>query len=191
MVMVCVVCGWWMEWKYRIICGTCTGRLRRGGEVRLDSGLLVRSLFIHKDPIRSAVHAFKYHGIDRIARVLAPWLADMLPDDASALVPIPRSLARRMRFGVDPGRVLAFYVAGCAGLPVADILRAPPYRRSQLRERRSEGIRFRLVGSPPHRSVLLDDVLTTGATLSAASVACQGRISRAVTLTRSPVTVSA
>lgn len=73
------------------------------GEVRLDSGVLVRSLFIRDGLVRSAVHALKYHGADRIARVLAQPLAALLPADASGLVPVPRSLARRIRFGVDPG----------------------------------------------------------------------------------------
>lgn len=199
--MVCVVCG---RWKRRPdgeqnggrsgrpgpLCASCAGLLREAGEVRLDSGLVVSSLFFHEGPVRAAVHALKYHGVDRVARVLAPSMAGLLPGDASALVPVPRSLLRRIRFGVDSGRVLAREVARTAGLPVADVLRAPVHHRSQLRLRRADGLRFRLVDRPPQGAVLIDDVLTTGATLGAASTACRGRISRAVTLTRSPVTVS-
>lgn len=199
--MVCVVCGWWKRRKTgerpaarsgrgEAVCSACAGSLRPAGEVRLDAGLLVRSLFIHEEPIRSAVHALKYHGVDSIARRLAPWLAARLPGNASALVPVPRSLMRRVRFGVDPGRLLAGRVAECAQLPVADVLRAPVHHRSQLRLRRSEGLRFRLAALPPSGSVLIDDVLTTGATLSAAAAACRGRISEGLTLTRSPVAAS-
>ena len=155
--------------------------------MRLGSGLLVRSLFAHEGPIRSAVHALKYRGVDRIAAVLAPHLADLLPEQTSALVPVPRALVRRIRYGIDPGRVLARAVARCAGIPVADVLRAPAHRRSQLRVRRAEGLWFRLVEQAPRRAVLIDDVLTTGATISAAAAACEGAVFQAVTLTRSPV----
>ena len=172
------------------LCASCAVSLREAREVRLDSGLVVSSLFFHEGPVRAAVHALKYHGTDRVARVLAPRLVDLLPGDARALVPVPRSLLRRVRFGVDAGRILAREVARLAGLPVADALRAPIHHRSQLRSRRSEGLRFRLAGRPPRGAVLIDDVLTTGATLDAAAAACGSGISRAVTLTRSPVTVS-
>ena len=164
--------------------------MRRVGEVRLGSGLLVRSLFVHDGAIRPAVHALKYRGTDRIAAVIAPRLVDLLPEDATALVPVPRALVRRMRYGVDPGRVLARAVAQAAGLPVVDVLRAPVHHRSQLTLRRWDSLRFRAVAQAPHRAVLIDDVLTTGATLTAAATACEGAISRAVTLTRSPVTVA-
>ena len=172
------------------MCRSCSGSLREAGDARLDSGLLVSSLFVHEGPVRAAVHALKYHGTDRVARVLAPRMAGLLPGDASALVPVPRSLFRRIRFGADAGRILAREVARSAGLPVADVLRAPVNHRSQLRLRRSDGLRFRLVDRPPSRAVLIDDVLTTGATLGAAAAACRGRITRAVTMTRSPVTAS-
>lgn len=155
--------------------------------MRLDSGLLVRSLFVHGGVIRQAVHAFKYQGVDRIASVLGPWMAELLPPGASALVPVPRALTRRMRYGVDPGRALAKAAGRAAGLPVADVLRAPAIHRSQLSLRRAEGLRFRLSAPPPERSVLVDDVLTTGATLAAASSACRGSVVGAVTLTSAPV----
>lgn len=173
---------------YGSLCRSCAGSLREAGEVRLESGLMVGSLFLHEGPVRAAVHALKYHGTDRVARVLAPRMAALLPGDASALVPVPRSVFRRLRFGVDAGRLLAREVARSAGLPVADVLRAPVHHRSQLRLRRSDGLRFRLVDRPPSRAVLIDDVLTTGATLAAAAAACRGGITRAVTITRSPVT---
>ena len=189
--MVCVVCGriraGGLAARRGGICRTCAGSLHRAAEVRLRSGVLVRPLFVHEGPIRSAVHALKYRGVDRVAEVLAPRMAGLLPGDASALVPVPRALARTIRYGIDPGRVLAREMARAAGLPVVDILRAPVHRRSQLRERRAEGLGFRSIGGAPERAVLVDDVLTTGATMTAAALACEGSVLRAVTLTRSPV----
>ena len=200
--MVCVVCGWWRsagvepqqpakERGRGGVCRSCAGSLHRATELRLRSGVLVRPLFVHEGPIRSAVHALKYRGVDRVAEVLAPYLAGLVPGDASALVPVPRALARRIRYGIDPGRVLAREIARAAGLPVADVLRAPVYRSSQLRDRRAEGLRFRSAGRVPRRAVLVDDVVTTGATMTAAALACRGLTLRAVTLTRSPLSPAA
>ena len=192
--MVCVVCGWWKpsartprrsSTEPSAVCPACEASLQRGGEVRLKSGLLVRALLVHDGPIRNAVHAMKYQGADRVATGLAPLMADLLPAGATALVPVPRSLPRRARFGSDPGRTLATALARIAGLPVADVLRAPLLHRSQLRSRRRGGLRFRSVARPPGGAVLVDDVLTTGATLSSAAGACQGAVTSAVTLTRS------
>ena len=147
--------------------------------------MLVRSLLVHEGPIRKAVHAMKYRGADRVARGLAPLMADLLPTGATAVVPVPRSLPRRARFGTDPGRALATALARTAVLPVADVLRAPILHRSQIRSRRRGGLRFRSVARPPRGAVLVDDVLTTGATLSAAAGACAGAVTAAITLTRS------
>ena len=169
-------------------CTGCARSLRPVGPVRLESGLLVGARFAHEGPIRSAVHALKYRGIERVAAIFAPFLADLLPTDTSVLVPIPRTLGRRIRYGVDPGRVLAREVARCTGLPVMDVLRAPIHRTSQLKIRRAEGLRFDLVGRIPHRAVLIDDVLTTGATMAAAAASCGGIVTRGVTLTRSSTT---
>ena len=192
--MVCVVCGWWNPSALTFrrdpterpaICPACEASLRPSGEVRLPSGVLVRSLLEHGGPIRNAVHAMKYRGADRVAAGLAPLMVDLLPTGATALVPVPRSLPRRARFGTDPGRALAVALARKAGLPVADVLRAPLLHRSQIHTRRREGLRFRSVSPPPTGAVLVDDVLTTGATLTSAAGACRGAVTSAITLTRS------
>lgn len=192
--MICVICGWWNpsartyrrdRTERQAVCPACEASLQPGGEVRLPSGVLVRSLLVHDGPIRSAVHAMKYRGADRVALSLAPLMVDLLPAGATALVPVPRSLPRRARFGTDPGRALAMALARAAGLPVADVLRAPLLHRSQIRSRRRAGLRFRSVSRPPGGAVLVDDVLTTGATLSSAAGACQGAVTSAITLTRS------
>ena len=198
--MVCVVCGWWRGPGVTVpgdpgaagrvvLCRTCGQSIRRAGEVRLESGLLIRSLFVHEGAIRAAVHALKYRGADLIATVLAPGLAGLLPADTSALIPVPRALARRIRYGVDPGRLLAHAVGLSAGVPVADVLRAPMLHWSQVRVRRADGLQFRPVMPAPRRAVLIDDVLTTGATITAAAAACGGVVFRAITLTRSPVPI--
>ena len=167
------------------VCTACAVSFQTGGEVRLRSGVLVRSLLVHDGPIRKAVHAMKYRGADRVASGLAPLMVDLLPAGATALVPVPRSLPRRVRFGTDPGRALATALARIAGLPVADVLRAPMLHRSQIRSRRRGGQRFRAVSRPPGGAVLVDDVLTTGATLISAAGACRGTVTSAITLTRS------
>lgn len=192
--MVCVVCGWWNPSARTLrkdtaersaVCPACQASLQPGGEVRLPSGVLVRSLLVHDGPIRKAVHAMKYRGADRVATGLAPLMVDLLPAGVTALVPVPRSLPRRARYGTDPGRALAVALARLAGLPVADVLRAPLLHRSQIRSRRRDGLRYRSVSRPPGGAVLVDDVLTTGATLSAAAGACRGAVTSAITLTRS------
>ena len=100
-------------------------------------------------------------------------------------MPIPRSLPRRIKFGTDPGRALARAVSRVAGVPVADVLGVPLLHRSQLRERQVGDLRFRAHRAVPTGAVLVDDVLTTGATLSSAAAACQGEVIAAITLTRS------
>ena len=122
--------------------------------------------------MRGAIHALKYRGIDPVAMALAPTLVARLPSSATALIPVPRASSRRVRYGIDQGRTLARHVARLAGLPVVDALRAPPFRNSQLHRRTPDGPRFRLVKTVPHGAVLVDDVITTGATLGAAATAC-------------------
>ena len=189
--MVCLFCGLWANNLSQTgenpssICRPCAHSLRPSGELRLRSGVLVRSAFLHEGAIRRAIHAFKYHGVDRSAEALAAPVAALLPPTTAALIPIPRSAIRRVRFGIDPGRVLARHVSRLSGIPVVDALRASVLHTSRLSRRADRPVRYRLAGRVPEGSVLVDDVVTTGETLNAAALVCGRSISEAVTISRS------
>jgi predicted amidophosphoribosyltransferase len=131
------------------------------------------ALVAHEGPGRKVVTELKY----RNARAAATWLgagmAGLVDRDAIDVVTwAPTTALRRRARGFDQAELLASEVARHLGLRcVATLVRTPgpPQTGRTLVERR-EGPRFlarRLVSG---RSILVvDDVVTTGATLAAAA----------------------
>ena len=100
-------------------------------------------------------------------------MADTIGWEPSCLVPVPRSLHRRVRYGIDPGWFLASEVSSRIGAPVVLGLLPPLVRRRHAgrsrAERRPGGfVRVRRV---PSGAVLIDDVVTTGRTIHEALLA--------------------
>jgi predicted amidophosphoribosyltransferase len=158
------------------LCAACRADLLPGSERRLPDGVLVRSAFVHRGAARLLVHRLKYGGHHAAAAVLAGAMAGRLPPGAGALVPVPRARLRRWRYGVDPAVELARALGRVCSLPVVTAL-APEWwhrRRAGLAGARRGLPRFRLVRGVPAGAVLVDDVVTTGATLRAAAAALGG-----------------
>lgn len=162
------------------VCAECARVFRRAPE-RMVGEVLVRSLFVHEGAARRLVHRVKYQGITPPS--LGRALATLLPADATALVPVPRVPLRRWRYGVDGARELSRLMASASGLPVVECLRPPLWvpRRAGPAARARGRPRFAGTKVPPSGAVLVDDVVTTGATLRAAAAAT--RVRRAITLT--------
>ena len=179
--MVCRACG---AVDRGVLCGHCSQSLRPGGERRLAGGLLVRSALAHDGAARILVHNLKYRGLTAAAGVLAGPIAEVLPPEARCLVPVPRVLLRLWRYGIDPAAALAGAVSRMTGLPVVSLLARPVWwagRAGPAGAPRGTPA-FRAGRPAPAGAVLVDNVLTTGATLSAAA-ACLSGVIGAVTAT--------
>ncbi|WP_287153751.1 ComF family protein [Candidatus Solincola tengchongensis] len=155
-------------------CGQCRGRVRK-----LD---LCRALALYEDPLRRAIHRMKYGGIWRLARPLgfmaATSMAPHLGGGAPCVTHVPMHPRRRRSRGYDHAELLARAVAEALGLPHRTLLvrtrHAPTQASSDLKARR-ENVKgaFRAVDGPrlPREVLLVDDVMTTGYTLSECATA--------------------
>jgi predicted amidophosphoribosyltransferase len=138
---------------------------------------------------RSVVHGLKYARRLALADVAAAAMLRALPrhEVVDAVVPVPAGLWRWRWRGFDPAEEIAIAVVRRSGLPLCACLRRGRGRR-QVGRRRSE----RLADPPsvwaasecPGEALLVDDVWTTGATLSACARALrEGGCRRVVALT--------
>lgn len=149
----------------------------------------MRAAYLHQGLARRLVHDLKYRGIAARAAALAPAMATNLPPGAVALVPVPRSAVRRLQLGVDPGLELARAVGRLTGLAVVPALARPVWRARHAGKRRDHRspVRFRTRAPTPEGAVIVDDVVTTGATVAAAAVALGGATLASITATSAGV----
>lgn len=127
-------------------------------------------------PMAELIHRFKYRGQVALGRILGTLLARRLaergPPRVDAVLPVPLHPAREARRGYNQAREIAGFVADALGLP----LQAALARRIRHTEEqaalpaivRASNVRgaFEVRGAvPPLRVAIVDDVLTTGATV--------------------------
>lgn len=135
---------------------------------------------VFEPPLSRLVILHKDAGELRLTAVLAALAVEAAGEWvawADAVVAVPASPAAVRRRGFDHGALLAGALSAATGLPALDALEAR--RRSDQRrlgaDERRTNARASLVAIDgvfvPARVLLLDDVLTTGATLDAASAA--------------------
>ncbi|MDJ0961589.1 MAG: hypothetical protein QNJ88_13105 [Acidimicrobiia bacterium] len=179
--MLCLACAGQWGWP---LCRACRVDLRPGPQFILDGRILVAAAFHHHGAARRLVHRLKYGALVDAARVLATAMAPHLPRGATTLVPVPRAIGRRIRHGIDPAVALASELSRITGAPIVHCLGPSlwwPRHATQPAARRRL-VRFRTLRPVPSGAVLVDDVVTSGATLLAAQRALGG-VAMAVTAT--------
>ena len=151
------------------------------GDCLRDPPLLAqtRAVFVYGFPLDRLVPRFKFHRDLAAGRLMADLMAGALmsaprPD---ALVPVPLHARRIRQRGYDQALELAKPLARALSLPLLDdVLHRHKTTTAQSRldaDARQRNLRDAFAVAPgaklPAHVVLLDDVMTTGATLHAAA----------------------
>lgn len=156
-----------------VLCRTCRFALIARPAPGTPGGVVVATSYTGR--VRDVLLGFKYHNRRSLAAHIAGILAGRIGDRADEVDVVtwaPTSAHRRRERGFDQAELVARGVAAHLGVPCRRLLErvgtgAPQTGRS--RRDRLSGPAFRVHPRAAGRSVLVvDDVVTTGATLSAA-----------------------
>ncbi len=147
------------------MCGECKG---------VDFGFASANAPLKYEGVgKEIVHALKYRGYTRVVdRLMVPLMEEGLGGLFDVVVPVPLHRARRRRRGFNQAELVARALSKKLEVPFSDKLEAVRRTRDQVKlsaSERRENVRgaFRPRGTIRGRVLLVDDVFTTGATLSA------------------------
>jgi len=158
-----------------LLCTRCTRRLSAAeplvghGAPGLDRAW---SSALHDGVARDLVAALKFRRLLPVAGLVAKRIEWLAPGSllSGAVVPVPTAPLRAFGRGFDPAAEIGAALAELKGLPFDACLRRRGGGR-QLGKRRAQRIghppRIEARHPAPRSALLVDDVLTTGATLSA------------------------
>ena len=129
--------------------------------------------------LRRLIHVYKYERVDTLARPLARLLLDALPreEEFDCIVPMPLHWRKKWDRGFNQAELLARVVARRTGIPYREMLRRTHSSIAQAgltfaarRENVKGSFALRRGSNTRDQHILLiDDVLTTGATAAAAA----------------------
>ena len=198
---LCPVCGKLLMESEDVMCAFCAIQLPRYRVMNIKDNLLLRILwdkadirkgttfltYNHESPYHNLIIDFKFHGKRDLAFRLGQWAAmearkqDFF-EGIDALVPVPLTRWRRWDRGYNQAEELAKGMAEVTGLPVVNLLKRTKNRKPQstlkgeARLKNAEGI-YEAIAIPDEwrgkSFVLVDDVMTTGATLANCALALQ------------------
>jgi ComF family protein len=144
----------------------------------------------YEGALRELIHLFKYDKVRTLAPRFGEWLALALPRETAfdLVVPVPLHWLKRWQRGFNQAELLAREVARRWRAPLLRIARRKRYTAAQAgltnaQRRKNAAGAFTVKGRLDGKHVLLvDDVLTTGATASACARALKRAGAARVTL---------
>lgn len=142
--------------------------------------LAVRSLGTFDAYYKKLVHRFKYDKKIHLGRRLAQRLGESISQEkgfagCDMVIPVPLHRARQRERGFNQSEVLAEGISQATGLPLLkDVLKRKKNTKDQTYlnvQQRAENVKGAFVVTQPERIsdkkvILVDDVMTTGATLN-------------------------
>ncbi len=171
---VCLSCGQ----EGSLLCRAC-GDILSDPTIYFLQGNLdsVRSATSYEEFARDLVWQLKFRGAQAAADIMARHMTILIqPDDTGAvIVPVPTASRRVRQRGFDQAKLLARQLSRLTGLRYDDCLRR--YGQTEQvgasREQRllqlKNAFRLKRTITPGSHLILVDDVMTTGATLEMAA----------------------
>jgi len=194
---VCLLCGTKHADTEKFLCTSCYRGLERNTGHALTSGdrllktkkyfSFIAWRFAYNDEVRNAVHHFKFNNYPSLYKLLGRELAEtaqnrreIISDDmsADALVPVPLSRARYRERGYNQSYLLSRKVSEITGIPIVHAVDRIKYNKPQSKiadkKERFNNIRGVFAVNPDveikgKRLVLVDDIVTSGATVNECS----------------------
>ena len=175
------------------LCVRCTALIATGEAIALGArGEVppVLALGPYDGPLRAAVLSLKFKGARRVGATIGRWLAERIIWPFDRVVPVPLHAQRLRERGYNQAEMIARGIAATSRRPcVADALvrvRATVpqsglgvgERRANVDDAFAAGARVRDVAG--RAVILVDDVVTTGATVAGCAAALRSSGARAV-----------
>ncbi|MFN3479624.1 MAG: ComF family protein [Thermodesulfovibrionales bacterium] len=160
----CPVCARPLISEYALVCGDCVSDP--------PSFSSVISYGIYSENLATAINLLKFSGIKRLSRPLAGLLMELDIPDSDVIIPVPMTKRSLLKRGFNQSLLIAKEVSIKRGIPLdIDSLQKARETLPQVGLGAEERIRniknaFSVKGDLKGKRVLLiDDVMTTGATL--------------------------
>ena len=177
----CAFCGAILEESGDGVCSACRKALPRAAETerKCDFVRAYTAPFYYEEPVRQGMLAYKFRNAPSRGKVFGRMIGEDLLrrgiDGFDLISWVPLSAKRHRRRGYDQARLLAEAAAEALGTPAVPLLRKARDVSPQSRLRTPEERRANISGCYVVRSadavrgkriLLIDDIITTGSTLS-------------------------
>ncbi len=189
---LCHLCEAYLHPDEKLICNTCWQSLRRaapdaqaaGNDFDLDG---VYSLWEFGDGVQRIIHEIKFNRKKSLADKVGFELASLVAEnqalrEVDVIIPLPLHHTRRRIRGYNQSHLLSIPISARAGFPIVEaavrrVKSTKPQARLSARKRLDNVKGAFMVTDPERvagkRVLLVDDVVTTGATLNACALALQ------------------
>ena len=177
----CILCAKILHKNETDLCHSCRENAETfpGTKTNIPFVAHWTSLWYYKDDVRCSIHRFKFgnqrHYAESYGRLLGLRISDSIYAEADLITWVPVSTIRKLRRGYDQSKLLANALGKELSIPVQKLLKkvrhTPPQSTiGHAPQRRANVLNaYKILNSQQivgKRILLVDDVVTTGATAS-------------------------